>query len=241
MSLSLLQTATAMNTNLTLPFSAVGGTEPYVYSVVPGGAGGSINSSTGLYLSPDVTGSDTIKVIDALSAEATADILVCDPIELFCDVLKHEMGLSDDQVYLYNQKFVTPNDSRIYLIVGFLMSKPFSNSLRFDGSVSGLNTIQSTNISSTLNIDIFSRGPTARTRIGELIMALQSEYSQSQQFLNGFRIYPISTRFHNLSYLDGSAIPFRFNLNVNIQYFVSKTIPVEYYDSFSDPDIAVNQ
>lgn len=240
MSLVLLQNATAMARNLTLPFSGSGGTAPYVYSVVGGGAGGSINSSTGLYTSPNVTGSDTIRVTDALSATATAPISIFGPIELVCDIIQNGLDLDNGQVYEWDQKINIPIDEKLYIAVGILACKPFGNTIEYDGDVSGFDAVQSTNFQATLSINIFSRGKEARDRKEEVIMALNSDYSEQQQELNSFRLFPISTDFVNISNVDGAAIPYAFNISVNIQYFVTKTNAISYYDIFAPAAVVTN-
>ncbi len=237
MALSLLQNATAMATNLTLPFGGAGGTEPYVYSVLAGGIGGTIDSSTGLYTSPNVTGVDTVRVVDALGSVAQSQIMVGNPLELFCDVIENELGLSQGQVYLWNQKINIPTDSRLYIAVGILSCKPFGNSNTLDENG---DSIRSVNMQALLSVDILSRGSEARDRKEEVVLALISNYSQSQQELNSFYIGTLPIGFTNLSEVDGAAIPYRFNISVPIQYFVSKTSAVPYYDTFEDPEISTN-
>lgn len=238
MSLSLLQNAKAVAVGLTVPFEATGGTAPYTYSVVSGGAGGSIDSD-GLYAAPEVTGVDTVKVVDALSATVQSIILICSPLQLLCDVIRTEMGLSEDQVYLWDQKIRIPTDSRLYVAVGVLRCRPFANNINYD-SESGLTAVQSTNFSSDVSIDIFSRGPEARERKEELLMALQSIYAEQQQEFNSFRIFSLPTDFINLSDLDGAAIPYQFNITVRMQYFTKKTVNLQYYDQFSSTRIATD-
>lgn len=237
MSIALLQNVVATGLNTFAPFQAIGGTSPYVYSVVAGGVGGTINSSTGLYSAPGVTGQDTILVTDAVSNTAQASITVLTPLELVCDIIQNQMGLASDQVYLWDQKIIIPKDSRLYVVVGVISCKPFGNTISLNTAGSGVVGIQSVNMQATLSIDIFSRGPQARDRKEEILMAVESQYSENQQTANSFRVYPISTGFANLSDLDGSAIPYRFNISANIQYFTSKSMQVPYYDTFPTPQI----
>lgn len=240
MSLALLQNNNAMAINLTSPLIGVGGTPPYVYSVLAGGAGGTINASTGLYTSPNKIGIDTIQVTDSLLATAQASMLIGTPLQLFCDIIQQGMGLGNTQVYLWDQKIDIPTDYKLYIAIGVASVKPFTNIKTFDGSGSNSNQNQSTNVQATLSIDILSRGPDARDRKEEVILALNSDYSESQQELNSFRIFPISSSFVNLSEIDGTAIPYRFNISVNIMYFVSKIVAVPYFDTFSTPQIVTN-
>lgn len=238
MSLTVIQNATAVaKGGPTVPFSGAGGTAPYIYSVANGGAGGTINASTGLYTPPDVVGVDVVQVEDASAATSNATILIALPIGLFCDIIQTSMELDPGQVYLWDQKINIPIDGKLYVAVSVLSVKPFGNSNTFD---SNNNEVQSANFLATLSLDILSRGTDARDRKEEVILALNSQYSEQQQELNSFRIFPISQGFVNISEVDGAAIPYRFCINVNIQYFVSKTQAVDYYDDFSSASVVSN-
>lgn len=236
MSLSVLQNATAMATNLTQYFAGTGGTAPYTYAVIPGGAGGGI-ATDGLYTSPNDTGVDTIQVTDAVNATAEATVLIGTPLELFCDVIQNQMQLSQGQVWLWDQKINIPTDSRLYIAISMLTCKPFSNINQLDSEG---NAVQVVNMGADLDVNILSRGPEARDRKEEVILALNSIYSQSQQEVNSFYIGKISTGFHNLSEIDGAAIPYRYVISVRLQYFVQKTTGVPYFSEFTTPSIVTN-
>ena len=59
----------------TKSFSGAGGVGAYTYSVVSGGAGGTVNSS-GLYTAPATSGTDTVKVTDTLGNAATSTVTI---------------------------------------------------------------------------------------------------------------------------------------------------------------------
>lgn len=235
MSLLLLQSTHAVApTGVTTPLAGQGGVSPYTYSVLPGGAGGSIGASDGIYVSPrNSTGVDVIQVTDSTAATATTTMLVDYPLSLVCDIIQTAMGLSNGQVYLWDQKTDIPKDSQLYIAVGVLSCKPFGNRPKYDGSGAGLNAIQSVNMLATLSIDIFSRGPAARDMKEQVLLALSSPYAEQQMELNSFFIAPLTTSFVNLSSIDGAAIPYRFNLSANLQYFSTLTTPMEYYSSYA--------
>lgn len=238
--LILLANSLAVAPNTPLPFSGSGGTAPYSYSVQSGGAGGSIDPSTGLYVAPPVLGSDTIQVADAEGNTAQSDVLIGSALELLCDIIEKEMGLENGQVYLYNQKINIPSDSRLYIAVGVLSPKPFSNSNKMVESDFGLNSVQSVNMQALVSIDILSRSTEALNRKEEVILALNGNYAQSQQELNSFYLGKITTGFTNLSEIDGAAIDYRFNLSLNIQYTITKTKAVDYFDTFDSPEVVTS-
>lgn len=234
MSLALLQNISSIAPRMKTPFAGTGGTAPYSYAVLGGGAGGTIDPVTGLYVAPATTGTDTVQVTDSLAATAQASIKIRTALELFCDVIQTDMDLDDGQVYLWDQKIDIPTDSRLYIAIAVMSCKPFGNSNRPDSSGSGLDAEQFASFMATLSVDILSRGPEARDRKEEVILALKSNYAQSQQEANSFYIAPLSTAFTNLSEVDGAAIPYRFNISVNLQYAVKKSQAISYYDDFAD-------
>ena len=65
---------TTLAVNNTKNFVASGGVSPYTYSVVSGG--GIINSSTGLYTAPAVSGSATVRVTDAAGTVMSSTITI---------------------------------------------------------------------------------------------------------------------------------------------------------------------
>lgn len=239
MSLTLLQTYTAVNLNVTVPFGATGGSAPYTYSIAPGGAGGAIDASTGLYTAPSVSGVDTVIVTDSTSATDSGTVLVDYPILLVADIIETAMGLSQGQVYLYNSKINIPIDSRLYVAIGVQSSQAFANRPRYVGTDSGLTAIQSVNMKTTLSIDILSRSPVALNSKEQVLLALSSPYAEQQMELNSFQVAAISSSLKNLSQIDGTAIPYRFQFLVNIQYFTQLATDAAYFDTFQPPIVTL--
>lgn len=239
--LTLAQSHTAVGPNITVSFGAQGGTTPYVYSVRPNGASGVVNSSTGLYTAPSAVPTavanlyDTVIVTDGAGATATGQVLVGDALLLFCEVIQSELGLQNGRVYLWDQKIGQATDAGLYIAVSVLTCKAFGNTNRHNAVSGGLNSEASVNMAAILQIDIISRDNSARTRKEEVLMALMSDYAQAQQETNSFYIgkLPAGAQFANLSLADGAAIPYRFTISISIQYYATKTKPVNYIGSFS--------
>lgn len=244
MTLTLTQNVTAIGPGLTTYFLATGGTPAYVYSVLAGGAGGTIHSSTGQYSSPVAlpaspqSAYDTIQVIDSTLATATARILIGSALILVCDILQNQLGLASDHIYLWDQKLNEPKDYSLYIAVSVLTSKPFGNTNRFDGV--NMQTIQSVNMLDVVQIDAISRGPDARDKRANILLALNSQYAEQQQEFNSFFIGKLPLSFVNLSHVDGAAIPYRFQISVALQYFVKLIQNVDYYDTFDQPTVITN-
>ena len=245
MSLVITQTLTAVCPNITSSFFTAGGSSPYVYAVAPNGAGGTINSSTGLYTAPTVIGTtpqtliDTIQVTDAGSNTTSATILVGTPLHLLCDILQNGLSLPQGRVYLWNQKVFQPTDSGMYIAVSMPRARAFANNKTYD---SNGNVIQTINMLGYVDIDIMSRDSSARDQKEFVPMALQSDYSELQQEANSFLIgrLPAGSQFVNLSAIDGAAIPYRYKISVQMQYGQIKTQPTPYFSSFSSVVVVTN-
>lgn len=243
MPLSLTQSVTAVGINVPASFLAIGGTAPYTYAVVPGGAGGMVNPTTGAYFAPPAVSADparafdTIRVTDAVMDVATAQILVGTPLQLVCDIIQREMGLGVGDVYLWDQKIMQPKDSRLYVAVSELMCRPFGNVNRTVAVGGQLMSQSYVSMLTVLDINIISRSTAARDRKADVLLALGSVYSEQQQEVNSFFIgrLPAGARFLNLSDSDGAAIPYRYHISINIQYAVAKAKPVTYFNDFATP------
>lgn len=243
MPLSLLKNNNIIMKGVTTPFIATGGTSPYTYSVVSGGAGGSIDVN-GLYTAPlSLSGDpskqkDTIQVTDALSETATSTIGVSnDPLKIICEIIANRMSLEADQVYIYNQKFNIPNDDRLYIAIAFLSSKVFANAKKNEEIGGVLKEVLSTNYRSVFSIDIMSRTTEAYNRKEEVIHALASEYAIRLQELNSFKLATIPDSFNPINIEDGAAIPYRFNAAASVLYVDRKVDNSDYYDTFSNINV----
>ena len=246
--ISVTQSFTAVSPGITSSFAAQGGTAPYTFTVRPNGAGGVINSSSGLYTAPAAVSDDpkklydTIAATDSLGVVATSQILVGDALLLVCEIIQTELDLAQDRVYLWDQKIMQPTDSGLYVAVSVLNCKPFANT-NSHAATSGLNSNQSLNMFAQLQIDVISRSSLARTRKEAVLLALNSDYAQQQQEANGFFIgkLPAGGQFVNLSGQDGAAIPYRFSIQVGLQYFYTITRAVDYINSFEPVSIDYSQ
>jgi hypothetical protein len=229
---------TAMGPALSVHVAGQNGVPPYTYSIVPNGAGGSIapvggGSDEALYTSPAVVPIDpakqsvTLRVEDSDGDFATASILIGDALLLFCEIIQRELGLADGRVYIYNQKIFQPQDAGLYVAVGVLNAKPFGNTNKAVAGA-GMESQQSVNMAAVLSLDIISRDTSALRLKEQVIMALNSTYANKQQQANSFFIGQLPA---------GGAIPYRFNISVNIQYFTRKIQAIEYFNDFENVEV----
>lgn len=246
MPITIAQTKTALAPKNIASFLAEGGVGPYTYAVQPGGAGGSIDGATGLYTAPDSMQLDPSKVFDTIVATdsnletGTTTIMVGQALLLFCEIIEREMSLDNNHVFLWDQKIFQPTTAGIYVVIGCPSVKPFGNNFR--QSPDGSQNEQYISVMATLDINVISRDNSAIFRKEEVLLALASQYSQFQQEGNSFNIgrLPAGDHFKDLSGIDGAAIPYRFQISVNIQYTVAKTKPIDYFDQFETPEVVPN-
>ncbi len=230
MSITLSATSLAVSPGIQASFSASGGTSPYTFYVRSSGAGGTIDSSTGLYTAPNAYGIDTVAVTDSTGAFATAQIQSSTVLQLLLDVVKTEMSLPMERAYLYNQKTFQPFDAGIYCAFGIMQCKPYGSTNLFDGA--DLVSQQSVNMQGTFWIEVMSGDTSALLNKEQVIIALNSDYSRYQQSLNNFFISPITTGFTDISQVDGAEIPYRYHLTLNVLYLATKVKSTDYFDSF---------
>lgn len=244
MPLTLTQSATAVGVGAPASFQGVGGVEPYVYEVLTVDPGGTIDEDTGMYTAPNQFSSnpkfayDTIQVTDDDGAVATARILVGSALVLLCEIIAVGLNLDQDRVYLWDQKINQPTDYDLFVAVCEASCRPFANVNRVVNGVE----FQSINMMSRVDIDIISRGPAARDRKAEVLMAVNSVYAEQQMEANSFLIgkLPPRSQFVNLSMVDGAAIPYRYRISLNMQYSVGNNQAAPYFDTFEEPTVVVD-
>lgn len=247
MSVTLSQSRKAVLPGGFVSFLASGGIAPYTFSVKPDGVGGTIDPSNGVYIGPQAivnqrVTSDTILVVDDVGDEAEAIVSIGGPLTLLCDIIQTEMSLPNGRVYLWNQKLMQPTDSDLYIAVSVLHDEPIANVNRQVSVGPDLVSEQYVLVRSIVGIDMISRGPIAREARLDLLLAINSNYSQQQQNSNGFSIgrLPANKTMVALNQVEGSAIPYRFHTDISMQYAYSKNSAVDFFDNFPGFEVTVN-
>lgn len=243
------QNARAVAPGIKASFNAAGGMAPYVYEVVPDGAGGSINPSTGEYRAPAVLNVDPVKAFDVIRVTDAAlefvetTIRIGTPLLLVCEIIEREMDLPNGAVYLYAQKKMLPTNTDFAVAISIDKVNYYGSSTKGitedDGAT--FTSDQWVVYSATLGIDIMSRDIKALWRKDEVVLALNSEYSKMQQSRNTFGIARLpATHMISRPAQDGSAIPYRFYFQVNVNFGMPKGTPIEFYDTFQSPDFFID-
>lgn len=241
MATRLLPTFAELAVSVPRPFVASGGTGPYTIELISGA--GTWNNSTLTYTAPSTLPSARdapiiLRATDANGVQAESEIFVCTALQLLGRIIQREMGLEDGRVYLWDQKINEPKNQGLFVAISAVSPKPYANVNRF---VPATNEQEQQSCWATeVDVDIISRGTEARDRKEEVVMALASQYSVQQQELNSFSIATITSSIRNLSEVDGTAIPYRFNFSLKLLYNVRKIQPAAYFDTFEAPTILVD-
>jgi len=253
MALVITQTKTALGPNLTASFAVAGGVAPYSWTVLPSGAGGSINSSTAIYTAPPAVSNvttgfyDTIQVTDSSVTPlvATSQIMVGNYWMLILEIIQKIMNLSPEQIWMFDQKTFQPDDNSLspWVILMLPSQKTFASGLHPAGTPVGQGgagwnqTEKWANFSGPMDIHLISRDLSALNRKEELVMCLDGPYSRAQQVANSFYIARIPHSIVDVSGIDGADITYHYVISVEVQHGSSRMFPTEYFDTFQTTQI----
>jgi hypothetical protein len=162
-------------------------------------------------------------------------------LQVLVDIIRREMCLKADQVVIYNQRWIIPNDSRVYVSLHLLGSKPYGVNRGYSSQsflnpsdqtvTTVLNEEQSINTADMISVHVTGYGDTARVRRNEVMFALHSTYAEQKMEQYGFSIGQVPTSFADVSEAMGTAYLYRYAITFNVLYAQGVTKPVDYFDS----------
>lgn len=156
-----------------------------------------------------------------------------EPIKQICKILQNQLALTNEQIWIYNQKRNIPNDFGIYYVVQYNGQRIIGNIRKEIATNQGLVEYQSVHNLAQYNIEIFSRSNDVREAKDQAIMALNSTYSQQVQETNGFQIARNSFQVTNTSEVEGVAELNRYSISFNVTYMSETSKSIDYFDTFS--------
>lgn len=160
-------------------------------------------------------------------------------IVIIRDIIKTELNLTNQQIWLFNQDFKIPDTSGLFITLESTSKIPFANNSRFveNDTQTGIDQRQYTNVTEQIDIDLFSKNRDAQTRQFEVFMAFDSYYSREQQEKYQFKIAKINQPFINISEVEGTGMLNRFKLSITALTWQRKISAVPFYDNNFTPDI----
>lgn len=159
-----------------------------------------------------------------------------EPIKIIGDIVKNFMDLTEEQILIYNQDFILPATSGLFIILQDTTSQAFASNNRFipatENVVGAEENIISLNKEEII-INVISKNSEARLRRAEIAMALRTNFSQGQQEIYQFKITNITSSL-NVSEAEGAGMLNRFATTVSLFTHYEKTINTPYYDNFTN-------
>jgi len=156
-----------------------------------------------------------------------------EPISVVRNIIMKELELAPERIWVYNADMPLPKDSGLFCILSLNAQNPFSNNVKYEGSIDDdtLNEVQTMNVQSDITVSLLSKDDSARTRAYEVQMALGSTYSQQMQEKNKMHISRIGNVI-DASFLEATSRLNRFDVDCIALCAYRKVKSVDYYDKF---------
>ena len=170
-------------------------------------------------------------------------------LQILQGVIRSELLLAADQVVIYNQRWIVPNDDRLYVTLHVMGNRPYANNRRMASgweanpaggeAVAVLNEEQQVNSADLISLHVQSYGDQARFRRNEVMFALNSTRCEQQQERWGFHVGPLPSSFADASEGLGTAMLTKYAITFSVLYAQARVNPVDYYDQFPIGQLAI--
>lgn len=154
-----------------------------------------------------------------------------EPLKVIADIISHEMGITQDRIFIYNDGRELPKDKDLYIVLSIRARPPYGVKTEYKEINGEYFNIQSMNVAENLIVQVVSKDHSARLRCYEVQMAMSSDFAIKQMELHGFHISQIS-RVFDASFLESTARLNRYDCHINILTAYEKVTPVEYFEVF---------
>jgi len=161
-------------------------------------------------------------------------------VNIICDIIQTELGLKPGQVMVYNQRFKIPANYDVFITVGVLGMKPYSNTNKAVSNVAGLTSEQSVAISETLSINVMCATTASIDAFPLVVMALASTYAEQMQEKYQFSYGVIPTSASDTSFLEETEQVTRQTITLQCLRSYSKIKQISYYDTY-DKEVLTEQ
>lgn len=139
-------------------------------------------------------------------------------IKCVMDIIKGYMNLDDTHCYLYNQKWLIPEDTGLYVCIGCSNIEAVGNPLKYRRTEKDLIGINSVVITESYFLEMYSYSNEARIRQPELIAAFNSDLSIRTQEFQQFSFGYIPLRFEDVSRIEASKLLNRYHSDIRVIY-----------------------
>jgi hypothetical protein len=154
------------------------------------------------------------------------------PIEVLRDIIVHELGLDDDRAALYNQKWNIPEDDDLFIFVEYRYGNPLGNNMKYAAENETFQTEARIVMAEHVTIGLYSRNLDALKRKEEALAAINSHYARQMMEKYSFRVMGRNAPIKDLSYVEGAARIFRFDIDLILLSKYKIVTDVDYFDEF---------
>lgn len=153
-----------------------------------------------------------------------------EPIKVVADILSHELNLSSDRIFIYNDGRPLPKDDGLYISLCINETIPYAN----NSKTGDINTTFSEKISMNYRqkviASVISKDSTARIAAYNAVMALSSVYSIQKQEEYSCHIAKIA-HVTDASFLEETARLNRFDVAINVISWAEATKEIDYFNT----------
>ena len=150
--------------------------------------------------------------------------------QLLCDILIHDLGLTNDQIWLYNQKQDIPSGSGLFISVGSMGVTTYGANRKIEGTTERLSQM----FQETINIEIYSNDTSALLALPNVVGAFGSTFSLQTQEKYGFKIGSLPTTINDSSFLEATAILYRLSITIRVLRAYETQNDIEYFSTFEE-------
>lgn len=152
--------------------------------------------------------------------------------QIICNIIQQYMGLSDDQIWIYNQRRKIPPTEGLFVVVSFVSRVAYGNNNAYLPDVPGCGQNLQQFMQETLSINLFSYDTQAIDRMPEMLGSLKSVYSEQVQEKVPMQIGTVPISINDTSFLEASAILFRETVTIRVLRSYSQERNSDYYNNF---------
>lgn len=161
-------------------------------------------------------------------------------LDVIKQIIDEQMNMPVGRVFAYNSNVNLPEDSELFIPLYYAERKPIANNSKMVTTAQGVEEHQSINMVEDVIIALISRDTSARDRVQEVFLALNSYYSRNLQAVNKLHISWIDEAYDK-SFLEATSMLNRFDIRIRVFRSYEKINNIDYYDTFSFETWVENQ
>lgn len=152
---------------------------------------------------------------------------------LIAGLIRDELGLPQNppQVVTYNSNLEVPANTRIYVVVGYLVKDNYGEGSGYANSPDGTELLNNQQVASAniVTVDAFSVSGEAWDRLNEITMALTGDSAERLAEQNSLQIYR-PTDWSDLSAVEASRRLNRYQCQFAVYQSASRSRPVPFME-----------